>query len=269
MRWTARSHEHRQRAGPGLVLAVVACSAGAAGAAASVGMVGPRSGPAPPPQWQAPARDSAAAPETVPIEVAGAAQRAEQQDRPFDHAAHEAVACTRCHGTGERHGTLLVSTARDCAACHHDRTRECAACHAARALPEARAVVQELSLNVWPDARMRELPFGHVSHAPAACSECHTAAVTLAMERSCGSCHASHHGAASECAACHTPALLPVHGAEVHLSCAGAGCHAADATPPLAQSRTLCVACHPAQRDHEPAASCAACHLLRTAEVVP
>jgi hypothetical protein len=187
--------------------------------------------------------------------------------RPFEHERHEAVSCTVCHGAGERHRTLLVRTPRECAACHHDLTRAvtCTGCHATGTLPEPGTLLHELSLSISADTRTRALPFGHVLHAAVPCHECHRAPVTLAMDRSCGSCHEAHHRAEAECTACHSPPQLPVHGAEVHLSCAGAGCHAPDVAPPPTLSRSLCTACHTAQRTHEPDGVCASCHLIRPA----
>jgi hypothetical protein len=187
--------------------------------------------------------------------------------RPFEHEQHEAVSCTTCHGAGERHRTLLVRTARECAACHHDRDRHatCTGCHAAGTLPEPGTVVHELSLGGAAPVRTRALPFGHALHAAVACQECHRTPVTLAMDRSCGSCHEGHHRPEAECAACHSPPGQPVHGAGVHLSCAGAGCHAPAVAPPPTLSRSLCIACHVAQRTHEPDGVCAACHLIRPA----
>jgi hypothetical protein len=183
--------------------------------------------------------------------------------RPFDHERHEAVSCTACHGTGVNHRTLLVRDARDCAACHHRGTGTCVGCHATGRLPAPGTVVRELSLGVWPSARTRELPFGHALHATITCRECHRTPVTLAMDRPCGSCHESHHRPDADCAACHSPPQHPVHGAGVHLTCAGAGCHAAAVAPPPSLSRTLCIACHEQQRTHEPDGECASCHLIR------
>jgi hypothetical protein len=184
--------------------------------------------------------------------------------RPFGHERHEAVSCTACHGAGEQHRTLLVRTPRECAACHHDLTRAvtCTGCHSTGTLPEPGTLLHELSLSISADTRTRALPFGHVLHAGVACLECHRAPVTLAMDRSCGSCHESHHRPEAECAACHSPSQQPVHGVDVHLSCAGAGCHAPHVAPRPTLSRSLCTVCHAAQRTHEPDGVCAACHLI-------
>jgi hypothetical protein len=197
--------------------------------------------------------------------AAGTRTVAGGKPRPFVHERHEAVQCTACHGTGERHGTLLVKTPLQCAACHHDaaQPRACAVCHA-DALPEPRSVQRVFASGIFVEPRLRRLPFAHARHAELPCRDCHTTPVTLAPERPCTSCHEAHHRPAAECAACHQPPGPPVHDAGVHLSCAGAGCHAAAVAPALSQSRTVCLACHPRQQAHEPGGACASCHLLVT-----
>jgi hypothetical protein len=205
-----------------------------------------------------PAGDRADALPVAPTAVGAAAGH-----RPFHHAQHESMTCTACHGAGSRHRSILVLTARDCAACHHAPARvTCSGCHATSTLPEPGAVQREVAMSVWPETRIRELPFGHVAHGAVPCRDCHESPVTLAVVRSCGSCHESHHHPDAACAACHTIPQQPVHGAAVHLSCAGAGCHAPAAVPP-APSRMQCLACHPQQQQHEPAEGCAGCHLLQ------
>jgi hypothetical protein len=192
--------------------------------------------------------------------------------RPFDHAVHEQVSCTACHGTGSRHGTLLVRTPEDCAACHHDAAatpRSCTSCHAAGSLPAPGHVAQRLSLVVWPEARVRELPFGHERHADVACAECHRTPPLLGADVTCGACHEAHHRAEAACATCHAPPQQPVHDAAVHLTCAGAGCHTGRDAPAPALSRTLCLMCHVEQEAHEPAGECASCHLIPGAKRQP
>jgi hypothetical protein len=205
----------------------------------------------------------------VVLTAATAALRtpAESRARPFEHERHEAVRCTACHGTGERHGVLLVRSALQCAACHHDaaQPRPCTACHEAGGLPEPGSVRRHFESGIFEDRRTRELPFSHARHSDVACRDCHVKAVTLAPDRSCSSCHEAHHHAAAECAACHQPVGLPVHGAGVHLTCAGAGCHAPAVAPSPTLSRSLCLACHGEQKSHEPGRPCAGCHLLAAA----
>jgi hypothetical protein len=197
--------------------------------------------------------------------VPAAGPAAAASPRPFDHAAHEAVPCTSCHGAGDRHRTVLVTATRECAACHHDPAarRACVTCHAVATLPEPGTVARQLGMGVWQEPRRRELPFGHAVHRSVACAECHRGPVTLAADRACGSCHESHHAPTAECGACHRPPGEPVHTVAVHLGCAGAGCHDAARLPTAPFGRATCVGCHPARRDHEPDGDCAACHLLR------
>jgi hypothetical protein len=190
--------------------------------------------------------------------------------RPFEHRRHENVSCTECHGAADTHGTVSVQSALDCAACHHDARRnlECSRCHDPDSLPEDRTVTQVLVLSApdpvlsTPDPvrHRRGLPFGHELHSDVACRDCHEMPVTLAVTRTCASCHDQHHQAEASCRTCHGMEVQAVHRVDAHLSCAGGGCHSAGALPPLNASRMLCLACHPAQADHEPADSCALCH---------
>lgn len=194
---------------------------------------------------------------------APAATLQQGQPRPFKHARHERLACTQCHGTGQQHGAVRVRTARDCAACHHDPRRgyACAACHDPARLP-ARAVPATMELTVWPEARMRPLPFDHAPHARVVCRSCHVAPVTLAPDAECRSCHLEHHRPEAECAQCHRESDPPAHRRESHLTCAGSACHAPMLRERLTMSRNLCLVCHTEQREHEPGRNCATCHIL-------
>ncbi|HUH13598.1 MAG TPA: hypothetical protein VMK65_10830 [Longimicrobiales bacterium] len=187
--------------------------------------------------------------------------------QPFDHRAHERVSCGECHGTGGDHRTLLVRSPADCAACHHDERRAlaCARCHDEGALPSAATVAQQLALGAWEEPRERALPFAHGRHEDVECRACHQGSATLAVQRACGSCHENHHRAAADCAACHPAPPSSAHPASIHLSCAGAGCHAPAAAPATVGSRTLCIMCHREQAEHEPGGACAACHQVPAA----
>jgi hypothetical protein len=202
---------------------------------------------------------------SLPAAAAAAPDREPPTPRGFDHAAHEAVPCTSCHGTGERHRTVLVTAARECAACHHapERAQACSVCHPMARLPEPGTVRRDIALGVWQAPRSRTLPFGHRRHAAVDCGECHRTAITLAVDRACGSCHNAHHGPVAECSGCHAT-VAGVHTAAVHLGCAGAGCHAADLLPQQPFGRATCLACHAVRPDHEPGGDCATCHLLRS-----
>ena len=188
--------------------------------------------------------------------------------RPFQHQPHEDLPCRGCHGSGAAHRTTRVRAPADCAACHHDPARglSCANCHYGSSLPAERSVALTLTLQVAEAPRVRDVTFRHDVHvAPSTgltCRNCHGTAVTLQRNRECGSCHASHHDGAAECTSCHTRPARGAHNASVHLTCAGASCHAAARAPAPALSRTLCLFCHSDRRDHEPDGSCAACHRI-------
>lgn len=198
------------------------------------------------------------------VHPAAAGVAADATQAPFDHQRHERISCGACHGAGERHRTLLIRTERDCLACHHEAVRaaSCDRCHGSANLPEPGTVQRALTLSVWEEARPRALRFGHAIHSGVQCLDCHRTPVTLAMDRACGSCHTEHHSAAASCIDCHEAPESGVHGASVHLSCAGSGCHAAPAAPSPTLSRELCLACHEAQRTHKPEGRCASCHQI-------
>ena len=204
-------------------------------------------------------------PVDAPVAATAIVDSTPRGGRPFEHRRHERVSCRACHGAGERHRTLFVRTARDCASCHHDARRgmSCGACHAPGELAAATMVAARLTLTVRDSSTVRPLPFRHTVHVAAgklACTTCHATPVTLARNRECASCHADHHLAAADCSSCHAAPRAGAHDARAHLSCTGAGCHAASVAPPPTLSRSLCLTCHVAQRDHERGGSCAACH---------
>jgi hypothetical protein len=209
----------------------------------------------------------------IALALAGGAVAAPGQDaaageasatREFEHRRHEALSCRACHGAGERHRSPLVRTALDCAACHHEAaaTRSCGTCHRPRQLAAVETVTTPLALGVWSEPRLRVLPFAHAGHDALGCLECHGTPVTLSLNVGCAGCHAAHHRPEADCSACHPPARAAAHGPAAHLSCSGSGCHAPRRAPSPTVSRTLCLVCHDAQRDHEPAGACAACHLI-------
>jgi hypothetical protein len=201
------------------------------------------------------------------LAMAGSASAQEGGRRPFEHRRHESVTCTTCHGTGQDHRTYLIRTARDCAGCHHDKRRAqpCADCHDARAIAP-RSIPATMSFTPIPGERIRALPFRHDTHLQpgkaAACQDCHTAPVTLAVARECASCHVKHHRPDADCTSCHVKAPVGTHTDRVHLSCSGSGCHAEAAAPPATLSRSVCLACHTEQKDHEPRGDCATCHRI-------
>jgi hypothetical protein len=188
------------------------------------------------------------------------------QQRPFSHEEHEVLSCRECHAAGEEHRAEVpeVWTPLRCATCHHDPRLPytCGDCHGPRDLPPPGPVPQTLALSVWEHPRLRELPFAHETHTGVACEECHRTPVLLQFDRECASCHEDHHQPAAECTQCHLPAEPEAHGLEVHLTCAASGCHSSDTAVRPTHSRTVCLACHTDQVDHEPDGVCATCHMV-------
>ncbi len=184
--------------------------------------------------------------------------------RPFLHRQHESVSCQECHGSADEHGIVTVTTAQDCAACHHDSASayECQSCHVEDALHIPRGISTPMSLTVWDEPRSRELGFEHGLHEDISCQECHTEGVLLAVEMECAACHEDHHRAEADCTRCHLPAADDAHGLEVHLTCTSSGCHAGTAGERPSLTRNLCLPCHADQRDHEPGLNCQDCHMV-------
>lgn len=187
-----------------------------------------------------------------------------QDPARFTHAQHDVLSCTTCHSTRSGHGDLIQSVARDCQGCHHGSraiVRNCARCHTAGEIGAARPVATPVALSVWPQPRTRNLPFAHERHARLECSVCHADTRQKNLERGCASCHADHHTAESNCAACHDPAR-ETHQRDLHLTgCASSGCHESERGAPVSPVRATCLACHGEQRDHKPERECAPCHL--------
>jgi hypothetical protein len=108
--------------------------------------------------------------------------------------------------------------------------------------------------------------FEHAVHLAAgtgiACRDCHGAGVSMTRDRTCQSCHDSHHAGRAECSACHAVPARGAHDATAHLSCSGGTCHAPAKAPSPVSSRSVCLFCHAAQRDHEPGGNCALCHRI-------
>ena len=155
----------------------------------------------------------------------------------------------------------MALTARDCAACHHraDRATACTGCHAEREpAPAARVSVRMTPAGGAP--RTRELPFAHAPHREVACRDCHTAPVTLAVGRSCTSCHAEHHVATASCVACHAGPVQAAHRRAAHEGCAGSGCHVGAVAAALPPARNVCLSCHQDMTRHRPGRECADCH---------
>lgn len=220
-----------------------------------------RRAPAPDPADLAPAPQAVRSPPR---------QQAPQIDSTrFRHTMHRIVACTECHSTDESHGTLTVTTPRDCQRCHHSPRfaqgpRGCARCHAPEEFA-SKAITRSQTLR-FIDGRTdtRSLPFDHRAHESRTCTECHTTPVTLATAGlSCNQCHAEHHEPTNDCTACHTRPRADVHPrASAHLSCDGAGCHRGAPVNASARTRPFCLACHQDQKTHREGQNCIDCHPL-------
>lgn len=236
----------------------------------------------------APSEEPEAVPEEAPAEAP--AQEPETQDTTraipiayvegeFPHAAHAGVACSVCHGAMPGHATHGQTecvechvppaasadsrpTPAECSACHHagDRRQACARCHTAP--PAPLAVAATFTVADRPAGVERPLSFDHARHDAIPCRTCHTGGVTLAVERTCASCHDDHHRPAADCATCHAAFPLGTHEGTAHRGCDGAGCHRASPALAAPGPRNVCLVCHRAQVDHEPGGECRECHFL-------
>lgn len=187
----------------------------------------------------------------------------------FSHARHRAVRCMACHAgrsDGVTHGALTVRTRGDCMGCHHapENRGRCLSCHARTELAGQTERALAMKLTVWDTARTRPLPFRHEWHGRLACLDCHAAAALDAAPAACAACHLEHHAAVAgrSCSRCHTLAGKGAHPREVHLGCAGAGCHQDRMAAALPPARSVCLVCHQQAQDHYPARECAACHAV-------
>jgi nitrate/TMAO reductase-like tetraheme cytochrome c subunit len=195
----------------------------------------------------------------VPAAVQGTAQA---PPADFSHRRHRDVSCTRCHSMARTHGELTVRTPRDCQSCHHDLAKPaaaCTACHSTGEIAATRRDAQPMRLTVWREPRTRPLPFDHDQHRSQQCTTCHVQPLTLAVARTCTSCHAQHHEPTRTCTACHVPPKQ-AHTRAAHLGCAGSGCHSDQVSPTLAATRSTCLTCHVEMKAHKPGKQCAACH---------
>ena len=201
-------------------------------------------------------------------------QSAQVQDTVFRHLDHQRVDCLSCHTVDPVHGAVRVRTLSDCRSCHHQAplANDCARCHTQADVPTATfALPRALELAVGR-APERPLPFNHSDHPGVACASCHTEGLALsAAQVDCASCHQEHHAPEARCATCHLPALeTPPHPLEVHVGCAGAGCHSDLPFEGVPRTRNFCVACHQQMEAHRPTGPCTNCHLLpRPSETPP
>lgn len=182
----------------------------------------------------------------------------------FSHARHQRLACLTCHLS--RTGAMLTfEPPRGCQICHHQAPSrsDCIQCHEAGSIPGTVGVHVVIAAAGKP-ARDRPVAFRHERHVDLRCIACHGQAVTLAPVDSaatCRGCHASHHEAGRECAACHrTGVITRAHARPVRAHVACTSCHPREAIVPLSPTRSFCLACHPPEVDHYPGGECADCH---------
>jgi hypothetical protein len=182
-------------------------------------------------------------------------------EAPRGHDAHGGLACAECHRASAE-ATLAVLSPEQCQSCHHaaDQTLTCEHCHESRGALES---TQTLAFGVWSAPRERALPFDHAAHVELDCASCHTTAPALSPAASCASCHDAHMEAAVRCVSCHVAPAVGTHDVDAHLTCSGAGCHSAPIVEALAGARPVCLLCHQAQTEHEPAGNCVDCHRVR------
>lgn len=182
--------------------------------------------------------------------------------RPVGHVTHRTMECRACHGRPEGFASLPERTARECAACHHRdvEVRDCRACHEGDDVG-ARPVLVAVQAAGADAPRVRGLTFDHADHESRECLSCHTTPATLRFGRECASCHAYHHRQDARCMTCHVTVETAAHGPDVHIGCAGGGCHGDAPVLSLAPERNVCQVCHQDLVDHRPGQECTACHI--------
>jgi nitrate/TMAO reductase-like tetraheme cytochrome c subunit len=186
----------------------------------------------------------------------------------FRHSDHQAVTCTQCHQSTERHGAVSVTTVTDCRSCHHTEptvsAAGCAACHAeSGATGDPYAQTRTMSFSTGSTVE-RSLPFDHAMHVSQECASCHTEGLELsAAAVDCTSCHEEHHNPLADCMSCHAEPPDDAHTVDVaHMTCTGAGCHEPTPFEGLPRTRPFCLSCHQDMVDHRPGGDCAECHAL-------
>ena len=193
----------------------------------------------------------------------------QQAQAGFSHGRHKQVSCQSCHNNSQRHGTVTVTTARQCQSCHHSGApaANCGSCHSAGEYAnKSFRIAQQMSFSVGqPRTKTRTVNFEHRKHTGVTCAQCHRDSVTRAAELQCASCHRDHHNARVQCTACHQARREPPHTTNVHLGCAGSGCHSKLPIAGVPRTRQFCLTCHQNMSAHRPSGNCADCHRLPTA----
>jgi hypothetical protein len=203
---------------------------------------------------------------------------------PFSHRTHviaAALACVECHSPEElladgrtfdpAHGRTLVGPS-DCRSCHHRTAGEvdCTSCHAAESLAAPQAATVQVTVG-RRDTRSREAEFLHREHASTPCLACHREPAGIGTPpavASCTDCHAEHHTADRDCAACHASEhLRSAHGPPVDAHRRCDACHDRATVAGFVPDGSFCRTCHDPGEDHYAASGlgCTECHFLAPA----
>jgi hypothetical protein len=189
----------------------------------------------------------------------------------FSHPRHRRLTCITCHTTTSPTATLTFERPRGCQICHHQRpaSSTCATCHPASELSAPRPVAVTVTVR-HDTARSRPVAFDHRTHTRLACIECHTTSVSLEPRSdviTCTACHADHHAAQRNCAACHhTADILEAHAPPVDAHGACVQCHAQRTVERLLPTRSFCLTCHGGEVDHHSEKQCTVCHFQASPE---
>jgi hypothetical protein len=189
----------------------------------------------------------------------------------FSHQRHRRLPCITCHTTTSPKSTLTFTPPRGCQICHHQRPArsDCATCHQGDELVSPENVTVEVAVPRHPP-RSRAVPFEHSEHAKVQCVQCHTQPVTLVPKpgvETCTNCHADHHTANRDCAACHRNSqITDAHArpADAHSTCDQ--CHEQATVAALTPARSFCLTCHSSSVDHYAPRECTQCHFLESPE---
>ena len=188
--------------------------------------------------------------------------------RNFSHSRHRQVTCGSCHDTTRSHGEIKIRSNRDCQSCHHTNqatATNCTRCHQANEYASrAYATTQRFTLSVGqPRVKERRVAFDHRPHARVACAQCHRDPLTRSAENlQCNACHQDHHKPTESCMACHPTPRAGAHNRNVHVGCAGSGCHSQLPVASVPRTRPFCLTCHQDMVNHQPSGNCADCHRL-------
>lgn len=139
-----------------------------------------------------------------------------QQQGGFNHRDHRDVECTECHTSRETHGQVTIESGGACQQCHHTRPvvdRGCAGCHGRAEL--AAGIPIRVGMAIGRRQVDRQVRFAHGDHAGLRCAECHGQGAAMRVERTCATCHDSHHTATATCITCHNQPNRPAHTIEV------------------------------------------------------